>query len=207
VTGTLSGTPGAHPELDDPPADPFGLLREWVAAAETAGIPDTLAAALATVGVDGAPSVRFVALKEVTEAGVVFGTSTESPKGRDMSRDPRVALAVYWRDTMQQVRLTGRARPLADEASDRLFHARVRAAQAATIVSRQSEPLTSEPALAQQAAELERGTEELVRPAHWRAWLVTAQTVEFWVGSTGRLHRRLAYTRTADGWSARRLQP
>lgn len=207
MTGTLSGTPGDHPELDDPPADPVALLRSWVAAAVTADIPDALAASLATVGPDGAPSVRFVALKEVTATGVVFGTSADSPKGLDIRRDPRVALAVYWRETMQQVRLTGRATPLDDDASDRLFHARARDAQAATIVSRQSEPLAAEPDLEQAALELERSGAALTRPADWRAWLVTPSTLEFWVGSTSRLHRRLAYTRSGEGWTARRLQP
>lgn len=204
---TLTGTTGDHPELDHPPADPLALLRTWIEVATDRGVPEPTAASLATIGADGAPSSRFVALKDVTDRGVVFATSAESPKGRQMTADPHVALNLYWPTTLQQVRMTGRATALDDVESDRLFHARSVSSQAATAASRQSEPLGSEADLVAAVRELERQEQGVVRPATWRGWLVTVAEIEFWVGSRDRLHRRLHYTHLDETWTATRLQP
>lgn len=197
----------APPEFDHPPADPLALLGRWVEDAEQHGVELPLAAALATTAPDGAPSVRIVSLKEVTERGVVFGTSAETPKGRDMRADPRVALTLFWRETMRQVRLTGEVTMLDDAASDRLFHARQYAAQAAEIVTRASEPLDSEAELRRAFREVAAQDAPLPRPARWRAWLITPDTLDFWAADTEQLHHRLGYTRSGEAWTARRLQP
>lgn len=195
------------PEFLDPPRDPLALVRQWIERAETSGVQDALAASLATVSPDGAPSVRFVAVEEVNDDGVVFATSSDSPKVRDMGTDPRVALALYWPETMQQVRITGQAIPLDDAASDRFFRRLPRDAQAAVLTARQSRPLESEAALRESARRLELGRERLERPVTWRGWLVSPSTVEFWAASEDKLHWRLAYTCSGGTWTARRLQP
>src|SRR5690625_7262845 len=71
ASDTLTGSPGDHPEFDRPPADPLRLLQDWIAAAFARGVPEPTAASLATVGLDGAPSARFVALKQVTAHGEI----------------------------------------------------------------------------------------------------------------------------------------
>ncbi|HLS72223.1 MAG TPA: pyridoxamine 5'-phosphate oxidase [Actinomycetaceae bacterium] len=207
ASDTLTGSPGDHPEFDRPPADPLRLLQDWIAAAFARGVPEPTAASLATVGLDGAPSARFVALKQVTAHGVVFATSAASPKGREMSADRRVALSWYWPQTLQQVRIEGRVRVLGDDESDRLFEARPRAARAAAIISHQSAPLASEDELLARVRALADSDEDLRRPAQWCGWLVTPARVEFWLGSRDRLHRRLVYTREAGEWAVARLQP
>lgn len=204
---TLTGHAGDHPEFDEPPADPLPLLQAWIDAAADRGVLEPTAASLATVGAGGAPSARFVALKQVTADGVVFATSTLSPKGRQMTANPRVALSLYWPQTLQQVRIEGRVSVLGGAESDQLFAPRPRAARAAVVVSRQSEPLESEAELQAQVRALEDSGEELLRPSQWRGWLVTATAMEFWLGSRNRLHRRLAYTRGAGEWAISRLQP
>lgn len=204
---TLTGHAGDHPEFDEPPADPLPLLQAWIDAAAGRGVPEPTAASLATVGAGGAPSARFVALKQVTADGVVFATSSLSPKGRQMTVNPRVALSLYWPQTLQQVRIEGRVRALGDEESDQLFAPRPRAARAAVVVSRQSAPLESEAELQARVRALEDSGAPLLRPSEWRGWLVTATTIEFWLGSRDRLHRRLIYARGAGAWASSRLQP
>lgn len=205
---TLSGDGlGELREFDSPPGDPVGLLRDWVGRAAEHGVREPGAACLATVDAEGRPSVRVVLLKEVTEAGPVFTTAAESRKGLEISGNPHVALNLHWRETVQQVSVKGRAGRLGDSASDALFDDRPRAARATVLASRQSEPLEDEGALRREAGRLERGDEELRRPAGWAGWLVEPTEIEFWQGSRDRLHRRLVYRKDGDGWSARRLQP
>lgn len=193
--------------FEKPPADPFALLRSWLDRAPSSGVGNPQAVSLATVGTDGSPSSRFVAIAEVTADGVVFATSADGPKGRELSGEPRVALTAFWAATEQQYRIRGVATALDDEQSDRHFVTLPRAARAAVIVARQSEPLESWSALDRDAEELDRSGADLPRPAHWRSWSVTASEVQFWGASPNHVHRRLAYTRTADGWMVRRLQP
>lgn len=199
---------GTGPDLlDEPPAEPLTLLREWLEAAAREGARAPFAASLATASADGAPSVRFVALEDVTDEGLVFATSTESPKGRQMRANPRVALALHWPETNRQVRVAGTVSALLAVESDRLFDHLPRDAQASLVTARQSEPLDSEAELHRAVRELASGAEPLTRPPEWQGVLVTPSRVEFWAASEDKVHRRLAYTRSATGWVTRRLQP
>jgi pyridoxamine 5'-phosphate oxidase len=90
--------------------------------------------------------------------------------------------------------------------SDALFADRPPQAQATTAASEQSRPLDSEAELRSRAAALLLAG-VVTRPAGWSGYLLVPDEVEFWHGSTDRLHRRLRYARTDGGWSTQRLQP
>jgi pyridoxamine 5'-phosphate oxidase len=51
------------------------------------------------------------------------------------------------------------------------------------------------------------GDGDIPAPPHWGGYRVDPDTVEFWQGRTGRLHDRLQYRRTDDGWVVERLNP
>ncbi|HET6625831.1 MAG TPA: pyridoxine 5'-phosphate oxidase C-terminal domain-containing protein, partial [Nocardioidaceae bacterium] len=44
-------------------------------------------------------------------------------------------------------------------------------------------------------------------PPHWGGYRVTPEVVEFWQGRRGRMHDRLRYRRTREGWLTERLAP
>jgi len=44
-------------------------------------------------------------------------------------------------------------------------------------------------------------------PPHWGGWRLAPVTVEFWQGRRSRLHDRLRYRKTKDGWAVERLSP
>ena len=44
-------------------------------------------------------------------------------------------------------------------------------------------------------------------PPFWGGWRIRPVTVEFWQGRVGRLHDRLRYRDTGDGWVVERLAP
>lgn len=206
---TLSGDTGlVLPEFDAPPAEPLGLLRNWIEAAQQRGVREPLAASLATADAAGRPSNRVLLIKELDDRGLVFTSFTGSRKGIDLAGRPFAAVNFYWRETLQQVTVSGPVETLAAADSDRLFAERPLAARATTAVSRQSRPLADEARLKADAAALiaEGGPAE--RPAEWVGYRLVPEVVEFWYGSPDRLHRRLRYESTQSAaWTHERLQP
>jgi dihydrophenazinedicarboxylate synthase len=208
---TLSGDPTLRlPEFDQPPADPMMLLRGWCDGAVERGVREPYAAVLGTADEAGRTSTRIVLAKDVDERGLVFTSFEGSRKGRDLAARPWASMTFYWRETLQQLTVTGPVEKLAGEESDELFARRPLAAQATTSVSRQSRPLQDEAALRRRAGELLGAGVPLDRPAEWTGYRLVPQDIEFWYGSPDRLHRRLRYTRPADApgtWTHQRLQP
>jgi len=57
------------------------------------------------------------------------------------------------------------------------------------------------------APRLKRRDREIDRPEHWGGYRVKPERIEFWKSRIGRLHDRILYQRTADGWAISRLAP
>ncbi|HEY4225008.1 MAG TPA: pyridoxal 5'-phosphate synthase [Pseudolysinimonas sp.] len=205
---TLGGDESVElPEFEAPPGDPLRLLAEWFADAEARGIREPRVGTLATADPAGRVSARTLLTKEVTPEGIVF-TSASSRKTHQLAANPSVALNFYWRETMQQLFVEGRAEALPDDESDRLFAERARDAQASAAASRQGEALAGEDELAAATDAVLAGDGPIDRPKGWRGYLVRPEAIEFWQGRRSRLHRRLRYELQPDGsWQARRLQP
>lgn len=211
MSASLSGDDSLHlPEFDAPPSSPLDLARQWLDDAADHDVSEPLSMTLATAGSDGRVSARTVDVKRLDDRGLVFGTSTESPKGRQLAENPYAALQVYWRETMQQLRFEGRAVQLSDAESDALFTDRSPKSRAATAVADQSAvlaPRTLQDLIDDANALLAESDDDVPRPAGWVAWRLEPDLVEFWHGSRDRMHRRLQYVLADDGWSPARLQP
>ncbi len=205
---TLSGDSSlALPEFDHPPADPVGLLQEWIAAAEQAGVREPWAATLATAGVDGRVSARTLLIKEVGPAGVIMGFTASSRKGRDLEHNPHAALNLYWRERLQQISIMGTITRADDAVSDQHFAGRTRDAQAVAAASAQSEPMPDPDTVRTDVDQLLTSADPIPRPAGWAAWSLSLDEVEFWHGSVDRFHRRLRYRKVAERYEVNRLQP
>lgn len=205
---TLSGDESLElPEFDTPPPDPVELARRWLRLADDHQVREPLAVTLSTADDHGRPSARTVLLKEIADDGFVFTTHTGSRKGRDLAINPFAAITFYWRETLQQITVTGAAAPLAAHRSDALFAERPVPAQVTTAVSVQSAPLHDETELHTRARHLIDAGEPLPRPPEWGGYLLVPDAIEFWQGRASRLHRRLVYRRDARRWTHQRLQP
>lgn len=211
MSSSLSGDASLHlPEFDAPPASPLDLAQRWLDAADERDVSEPKSMTLATAGADGRVSARTVDVKRLDDRGLVFGTSTLSPKGRQLADNPHAALQVYWRETMQQLRFEGRAVQLTDDESDALFADRSPKSRAATAIADQSavlEPRTLQDLIDDANVLLDESDDAVPRPAGWVAWRLEPDVVEFWHGSRDRMHRRLQYVLADGAWSATRLQP
>src|SRR6185437_8486356 len=77
--------------------DPIEQFATWFEEA-SATAPLAEAMTLATVDADGAPDARMVLLKGFGPDGFRFHTNHRSAKGRQLERDARAALILYWRE-------------------------------------------------------------------------------------------------------------
>lgn len=199
---------------EDLAADPIAMFERWYVEARDAGVHEPNAMVVATVDPDGAPSSRFVLLKGFDaglqgEGGFVFYTNQASRKGRALAVEPRIALLFPWHDLERQVRVEGRAEVLPRAAVEAYFAQRPRGSQLGAWASHQSQPVADRAELEAAYARAERtyADADVPVPEEWGGYRVIPEAVEFWQGRIGRMHDRLVYRRTPDGWRTERLAP
>jgi pyridoxamine 5'-phosphate oxidase len=191
------------------PDDPFELFSLWYKEAEASGISDPNAMILATAAAGGKPSARMVLMKELTRDGLVFFTSYNSRKSRELAENPRAAVVFFWITLRRQVRIEGTVSRTGEDVSDRYFATRPRGSRLGARISSQSAEIPSREYLLEEYRKLEqeyRGR-EIPRPPHWGGLLLIPDSYEFWHEQDMRLHDRIYYRLAGDGWIRRRLAP
>ncbi|MEV6906380.1 pyridoxal 5'-phosphate synthase [Amycolatopsis sp. NPDC051071] len=210
---TLRGWPSFPDELPDfdtetTPPTPRELFLEWLdEAGEHVLAPHALT--LSTVDAEGMPDARVVILKDVDGDTWAVATSSESPKGVQLAKNPHAALTFFWPGRGRQIRLRGPVAPAAPEVSAADFLARPPASRVEAFIGRQSRVLEDPADLDSAAGDARRWVEENpgVAPETWTRYLVTPSEVEFWQASHDRRHKRLRYRRENDAWRKDLLWP
>lgn len=197
----------SFPEYDDPPSEPLTLLKRWLAAAEVFQVREPKALALATVKSDGRMSSRIIAFFSIDDRGIIFCTHSTSRKGRELSDTGRASGLLYWRETGQQIMISGQAVPLEESENDKLWFGRAVPMHAMSSASHQSDELVDREALLAHADELLALGVALPRPPRFVGYRLEPYEMEFWAASYDRLHRRLKYDRDGDIWKTTQLQP
>lgn len=189
--------------------DPIEQFRRWFDEALSANLYEPNAMTLATATRAGRPSARVVLLKDFDERGFVFYTNYEGRKGRELEENPYCALVFYWGELERQVRVEGWASRISREESDAYYRRRPRGSQLGARASAQSRPVVEREALEGRLRELEKEYEgrEVSRPDFWGGYRVEPGEIELWQGRENRLHDRLVYRRSGEGWEIQRLQP
>jgi pyridoxamine 5'-phosphate oxidase len=195
-----------------PVQDPVSRFRRLFAQAEAidrAILPEPNAMSLATVGMNGNPSVRIVLMKGFDEDGFVFYTNLDGRKGRELRTRPVAAICFHWPMLEVQVRAEGSVTPVSDEEADSYFATRARQSQIGAWASIQSQPIERVDDLANRVAEMEAkfDGQEVPRPPFWSGFRLRPDRIEFWKSRPGRLHERHLYTRSGESWTMETLYP
>lgn len=168
-------------------------------------LPDAMT--LSTVGGDTMPSSRIVFMKMLSEEGFIFFTNYRSKKGRQLEENPKAALLFFWPRLIRQVRVEGLVERCSEQISDEYFNSRPLPNRAASLLSKQSEPLDDKEEFDNNVIRLSENEEMVTRPQHWGGYILKPQLFEFWQNKEHRSHDRFAYTLEGPGWKISRLYP
>ena len=190
------------------PEDPLELFSDWFSNVEKIGKEiEPNAMSLAAINSENLPISRIVLLKRFDVEGFVFYTNYNSRKGKSISVNPAVCLSFFWSSVEQQVIINGMASKISRKESDTYFNSRPIGSQLGAIISNQSETIPSRRFLENKMEKLKLSSKKLQRPKNWGGYIVKPSSVEFWQGRNNRLHDRILYERSINGWSLRRLSP
>ena len=191
-------------------SDPMMQVERWLEEADQQGVYEPNAMVISTIDPDGAPTSRTVLCRGVSEHGITFFTDYTSQKGRALAVHPEVAVVFPWYTLHRQIKIRGVVEKVSEADSDAYFDTRPRDSRIGAWASDQSQPIDSRAAFEEKVAEATRrfdGVEQVPRPEKWGGYLIRPTSIEFWAGRRSRLHDRVRFVKSADGWEIERLQP
>ncbi|HEY2058929.1 MAG TPA: pyridoxamine 5'-phosphate oxidase [Amycolatopsis sp.] len=217
VADAVVRLPGMRVAYDGAPFDETALagtwteqLQNWLGQAVSEGIAEPNAMVLATADTDGRPSSRTVLCKGLDERGVVFYTNYTSEKSHDLTATRYASVTFPWYGLHRQVTVRGEVEKVGSSETAAYWAQRPRGSQLGAWASPQSRIVDGRRALDNALRGIERrfaDVEQIPAPPHWGGWRIRPDFVEFWQGREDRMHDRLRFHRTDDGWHVERLAP
>ncbi|MBD1136894.1 pyridoxamine 5'-phosphate oxidase [Pelagibacterales bacterium SAG-MED49] len=190
--------------------DPIELFNLWMDDTKKSEPNDPNAVSLATSN-NNFPSVRMVLLKDFSQSGFIFYTNLNSQKGNELKENPKAAMCFHWKSLLRQIRINGVVTQVADDVADKYYNSRSYESRIGAWASKQSKELTSRNQLIDSIKEYKdkyNDENNVPRPSHWSGWILSPQSVEFWLDGDGRIHERLKYVKDRNGqWIKSLLSP
>jgi len=189
---------------------PFELFTTWMEEAIKNEINDPNALSLATTDKSGKPSVRMVLLKGINEEGFIFYTNLKSKKSLDLKENPQASMCFYWKSLLRQITIDGVVDKVTDQVADHYFNSRIYDSRIGAWASNQSEILQNKEELLRKIEKYKKkfsNQKNVPRPPHWSGWRLIPDSIEFWLRGENRIHERLRYKKTNDGWKKILLYP
>ena len=191
--------------------NPFELFDKWFEEAKKKEINDPNALALGTATKTGIPSVRMVLLKGFDKNGFVFYTNLNSQKGNELKENPNATMCFHWKSLLRQIRIVGTLKLVDDKTADDYYKTRAYESRIGAWASKQSEELNSREQLLKSIQDYKKkysNKSDVPRPSHWSGWVLSPNSIEFWLDGENRIHERLKYNKDNSGkWIKSLLSP
>ena len=190
--------------------DPIELFKLWMDDAKKSEPNDPNAVSLATSN-NNLPSVRMVLLKDFSQNGFIFYTNLNSQKGNELKENPKAAMCFHWKSLLRQIRINGVVTQVSDDVADKYYNSRSYESRIGAWASKQSKELISRDQLIDSIKEYKdkyNDENNVPRPSHWSGWILSPQSIEFWLDGDSRIHERLKYVKERNGeWIKSLLSP
>ena len=190
--------------------DPIELFKLWMDDAKKSEPNDPNAVSLATSN-NNFPSVRMVLLKDLSQNGFIFYTNLNSQKGNELKENPKAAMCFHWKSLLRQIRINGVVTQVTDDVANEYYNSRSYESRIGAWASKQSKELTSRDQLIDSIKKYKdkyNDENNVPRPSHWSGWILSPQSIEFWLDGDSRIHERLKYVKDSSGqWIKSLLSP
>ena len=190
--------------------DPIELFKLWMDDAKKSEPNDPNAVSLATSN-NNFPSVRMVLLKDFSQNGFIFYTNLNSQKGNELKENPKAAMCFHWKSLLRQIRINGAVTQVANDVADKYYNSRSYDSRIGAWASKQSKELTNRDQLIDSIKKYKdkyNDENNVPRPSHWSGWILSPQSIEFWLDGDSRIHERLKYFKDRNGqWIKSLLSP
>lgn len=196
-----------------PPLHPRELIMAWLFEAVNQGVPEPHHITLSTLDEDGFPDARVLVIKDINADGSIeVAVSAHSPKGRQLARDPHVAVSWYCSAHTRAIRIKGFAERAEERVADNDWKARSISARAVVLSGQQSHAFEGtkedrERLIKETERKIGGGSGGEVGNQDWTVWRVKPDSIEFWQGAKDRNHDRLKYIRQGESWTTTSLWP
>jgi pyridoxamine 5'-phosphate oxidase len=190
--------------------DPIHQFEKWFDEALRAEVLEPNAMTLSTVTESGRPSARVVLLKGIEHGKFLFFTNHQSRKGKELENNPACALTFFWPELERQIRIEGITNRVDSAYAEKYFQSRPRGSQIGAWASPQSSVISDRSLIEERVKEMEvkfKDLELIPKPHQWGGYAVEPFEIEFWQGRPSRLHDRIVFYKSEQGWTIRRLAP
>ena len=158
---------------------------------------------------NGTPRGRVVLLKSLDERGFTYFTNYTSDKAQETDAHEKASLTFFWPTIERQVRVEGVVEKVSEEDSDEYFNNRPLGSRLGAWASPQSKEIKNREELIDRLEVIKEQfkDKEVVRPINWGGLRLVPTYFEFWQGQSSRLHDRIVFEKTNNGWVKKRLAP
>jgi pyridoxamine 5'-phosphate oxidase len=108
---------------------PSNQLGQWLNEEKIVGVANPAQAVLATCTKTSVPHSRVVAIRDITEEGLVFFTQRGTRKVEELALNPLVSLTFWFEVTQRQVIIEGVASPLSESENQAYWSTYSKSAQ------------------------------------------------------------------------------
>ena len=152
----------------------------------------------------------MVLLKGLSSKGFVFYTNLNSSKSHDLNENPKAAMCFHWKSFNRQIRILGSITKVDDKEADLYFNSRPYESKISAWASDQSSSMKERSELLKKIENFKKkykNEKNVPRPSHWSGWCLRPSSIEFWLHKDNRIHERLRYNKTVNGWEKEILYP
>lgn len=182
-------------------------VQTWIQEERTA----SLFGVLSTIGLDGTPKSRIIAIREINEKGVLFFTQLSSEKVQQIQQCNKVCITLFLPENKRQISLEGEALALDEKQNDHYWSSYPKTSQIRFLVygPESGKEIESNKNLDEKLKEslTKHQDQVLDRPEAYVGYRIDPSVIKLYQLNLDRISDSFILTKDSDEWSHQRIVP
>ncbi len=190
---------------------PLTTLNNWIEEEKQAGALNPQQAILSTATVSAIPHARVVAVREISDQGLLFFTQKDTKKVKELTQNPFAAMTFWFELYQREVMIEGTVIALSDEENASYWHTYPRTAQIrfCAYAPTSAQPITEKAILENKRMNIADEFNGKVIPmsSHYCGFRLKPTQFIFYTFRTDELSDVMEYKLKEGQWGVQRLSP